>query len=134
MFELFKKMMRYCTVGAIALVVDYASYFLFTRLFDLPPYVANVAAYVCGNVVSFIGHRFFTFHSSNNPEVFREYVRFLTVTVFGLAISETVIIYSLNAGIVDFIGKGVAVILSGLFNFYVNSTWTFRPCAKNDKK
>jgi putative flippase GtrA len=121
-------------VGATASAVDYASYFLFTRLFHILPYSANIIAYICGNVVSFIGHRFFTFHTAGNPEVFREYAKFLLITVLGLAISQLVVVYSIKVGITDIIGKGAAVVVSGLFNFYCNSTWTFRSCAKNDKR
>ena len=119
-------MARYCTVGAVALVVDYASYFLLTRLFHIMPYVANIIAYACGNVVSFFGHRFFTFHTANNPQIIREYARFLLVTVAGLAISESIIVFSITVGIFDLIGKAAAVVVSGMFNFCINSAWTFR--------
>jgi putative flippase GtrA len=126
MLELMKKMTRYCVVGLVALVVDYASYFLFTRLFHIMPYSANIIAYVCGNVISFLGHRFFTFHTHNNSAAFREYAKFLLITVVGLAISELIVVYSIKAGISDFVGKGAAVAVSGMFNFYFNNIWTFR--------
>ncbi len=133
-FSFIKKITRYCMVGAVASLVDYGSYFLFTRLLYIAPHGANVVAYVCGNVVSFLGHRFFTFHTTDNPQIFREYARFLVVTIIGLAISQAIVVFSLQAGITDLIGKGFAVVVSGLFNFIVNSLWTFKPCANNDKK
>jgi putative flippase GtrA len=127
MLGLIKKMTRYCAVGLVALAVDYASYFLFTRLFHMMPYAANIVAYCCGNIISFIGHRFFTFHTTGNPAVFREYAKFALITVLGLAISEFIVVYSIKTGISDFIGKGAAVVVSGMFNFYFNNIWTFRP-------
>ena len=134
MLDQIKKVARYCVVGSVALLVDYASYFFFTRSLHLAPYAANILAYCCGNVFSFVGHRFITFHAGGSPKIFSQYLRFLVVTVIGLTVSEFVILLTIDRGIPDIYGKAAAVLLSGVCNFYLNSVWTFKVSAKTPVK
>jgi putative flippase GtrA len=134
MLEEIKKMARYVAVGAVSAVVDFGSYFLFTRFLGLSPDPGNVAAYCVGNVVSFFGHHFFTFEEKGTKHIFREYAKFVAVTLLGLGVSQAVVVSSIAIGIPDLVGKAAAVLVSGLFNFILNSVWTFRPRAKTPAK
>jgi dolichol-phosphate mannosyltransferase len=124
MKKTFFQLVRYVGVGATATGADYGSYYLLTRAFGLGVYVSNPLAYLAGNVISFLGHRFITFRSAGKP--FGEYVRFLCVTAVGLGISQLAIWVSLSLGFHDLVAKALAVIVSGCFNYLANRFWTFR--------
>lgn len=120
----FFQFFRYALVGGAATAADYGSYYLLTRSASLDSLVANPLSYLAGNVVSFVGHRTITFHS--HGQVAPQYLRFIGVTIVGIIISQLVVWVSLRLGVYDLIGKAFAVALSGLFNYLVNRSWTFR--------
>jgi putative flippase GtrA len=124
MKKTFFQLVRYVAVGGAATAVDYGSYYFLTRGLSVGVLAANPLAYLAGNVVSFLGHRFITFRSEGKP--LGEYVRFLLVTAIGLAVSQTVFVVLVWLGVHDLISKAAAVIVSGCFNYLANRFWTFR--------
>jgi len=115
----------YLAVGLTSTGFDYGAYYLLTRHGDMSSLAANPVAYMAGNVISFFGHRVFTFHSRGNP-IF-EYIRFIIVTGFGLGVSQLVLWACLKIGFHDLLAKGFSVFLSGFCNYLANRFWTFRP-------
>lgn len=124
MKKTFFQLIRYVTVGGAATAVDYGLYYFLTRGAFFDALAANPLAYLAGNVVSFLGHRFITFRSVSKP--FAEYFRFLLVTTIGLAVSQAIMVFFVRLGVHDLISKAVAIVMSGCFNYLANRFWTFR--------
>jgi putative flippase GtrA len=116
--------LRYVLVGGAATVADYGSYYLLTRASGMDSLTANPLSYMAGNVISFLGHRNVTFRSRGR--VSSQYLRFICVTVVGIAISQLAIWSLLRLGAHDLVSKAFSVAASGFFNYTANRFWTFK--------
>lgn len=64
MNQTFKQMIRFLFIGGLAVGVDFVVYFgLLFLLPSIPIQLSKAISYLCGMVVSFVGHRTFVFEA-----------------------------------------------------------------------
>ncbi len=123
MKKTFFELVRYVSVGLMATIVDYGTYYLLTRFFFFSATISNPVSYLCGNVVSFFGQRTITFRSHGHTG--KQYLRFLVVNAAGLIVSQVTLVALMYFGVNDLFAKAAGVITSGSFNYLANRFWTF---------
>lgn len=92
--DLFLKFFRFIFVGITGAVMDFSFTYLIKEKAKIHKLIANAFGFTMGASTTFIFNRLYTFHS-NNPEILTQYIKFIVVSSFGLAIN-TLIIYLLT--------------------------------------
>jgi putative flippase GtrA len=83
------------------------------------PLHANLAAFCVAFLVSYLGHRYFTFKAPGAP------VRFLAAALLGLLVNNVVLVALLAAGLSDRLAIGVAALAAPGVVFLVSKFWVF---------
>lgn len=123
---------RFVVVGVLNTAIDVALLLLLTTL-GLPMVLANVISTSVAFGFSFLANRSFTFRSDGDARV--QILKFACVTLFGLWVLQPIIIWavsSLAAGLMPpaaalLIGKGVATVVSMLWNYLLYARFVFPP-------
>lgn len=114
---------RFGVVG----VTSTAVYFLTGLAFEyagLPVLVGNAAAYLLGFIVSYFGHKLWSFpsavrHSGALP-------RFIVVWFAGLLLNTLIIWLGIRLGLAYIVAMCAAIAFVPLFTYFVNRFWVFR--------
>lgn len=120
-----RQFIKFAMVGVVNTSTSFTIYFVVTRLFGIPPLVANAAAFIVAVSVSYTLNKRWTFRDPRRASA-GQYSRFVIINIVGLALSE-LIIAALHHGlgwndIVAFFG---AVVIVMFWNFGANKLWTF---------
>lgn len=120
------KAAKFALVGVANTLIDYGVFTLLTQLAGTQLYLANVIAYGCGMLNSYVWNRSWTFRSRErffSPALLRFVV--LNLAMAGLS---TVLLYGFHQllGLSDLIAKGGATLLTLAVNFLCNRLWVFR--------
>ncbi|MBI4449442.1 GtrA family protein [Candidatus Uhrbacteria bacterium] len=130
-----KTFVRYCTVGATNTVLDFAIYTILTRgwPFWRAHYLfANACSFVVVVTWSFFWHRRWTFRDRSSQRL-ASYVKFVTVTLGGIAIAQSVLFVGVRFfHVMDLIAKVFAGPLVVLWNFLMYRCWAFRGSRRVD--
>lgn len=87
-FPLLLQLLRFGITGGLATVTHFTTVILLVKFALLHPLSANVFGFLCGFVVSFSGHRFWTF--SDSTQLVRITLqRFLLVTVINFICNQS---------------------------------------------
>jgi len=130
LFEFFK----FAVVGVTGTVVDFATYAILTRIFDLYYITATCISVFLAIVNNFFLNKYWTFKKGRSGKAKTEYVKFFVVSVVN---------YFLNIGITwfivekttaeaafgtyeDFFAKVVAIGIVLFSNYFGNKFWTFK--------
>ena len=117
------RFVRYVMIGGGAAVADLFTFQLFYNL-GSGVVASNFAAVSVGMMLSFFLNSYFNYRKTDF--MFRRFVRFLFVALFGF-IFGTIVIFSLNAlGIQVLIAKIASMAFVAILQFTLNSVWTFR--------
>lgn len=66
------ELVRFAGVGLFAVATDFVVYFaLLFVLPVIPTVTAKTISYICGNIVSFVGHRTFVFRATNKRAIYQ---------------------------------------------------------------
>lgn len=120
---------RYFIVGASNILIDFVIYVAFTRGWDFwrEHYLwANCISFLAVVTWSFFWNKFWTFKERSDT-YHMQYVKFILVTVVGLAIYQS----TLAIGVeyfrqLDLIAKLIATPAMALWNYCMHKFWTFR--------
>ncbi len=119
---------RFAVVGVTNTIVDYGAFIILTRLVGLDPLKANPIAVEIAIIWSFSWNNLWTFSNRKVSQPF--YVRFLVfqfISLGGLALSQTsLLIFNKFFDIFDLVAKALTIPLVLVFNYLLNSRWTFR--------
>jgi dolichyl-phosphate beta-glucosyltransferase len=119
---------RFAIVGVTNTIVDYGAFIVLTRLVGLDPLKANPIAVEIAIIWSFSWNNLWTFSERKISQPF--YVRFLVfqfISLGGLALSQTsLLIFNKFFDIFDLIAKALTIPIVLVFNYLLNSRWTFR--------
>lgn len=85
----FSQLARFGGVGVLATVVHIAVGLAARNFFGFAPLLSNLAGFGVAVLVSYVGHARFTFGTTNSP--FPQFLRFVFVAVFGLAVSTSTV-------------------------------------------
>ena len=79
------QIIRFGGIGGLVTIVHVFIALMVRSAFDFSPFQANFVGFFCAVLLSYIGHARFTFGASETP--FPQFLRFLFVALFGLAVS-----------------------------------------------
>jgi putative flippase GtrA len=116
---------RFIGVGLFSTLIYFTMSGGLMALFRTDPKVANVAAYLTGMAVSYLGHRHVTFQSSGAMR--SEVLRFALTHGVNLILS-TLLIWCLvdRLGVNRFAGVALATLLVMAISFVIMQLWVFR--------
>jgi putative flippase GtrA len=118
---------RYFVVSAAALAVDFALLVLLTEVARLHYLVSNVASFVAGSLIAYLGSIYWAFSRRALAVPAIEFSLFALIGVGGLAVNELALWLSAHAlGAPYPAAKLAAAALSFLFNYAVRRTILFR--------
>jgi len=123
---------RFAIVGASGTVVDYSLFFILTRLILLPPLVANPIAVEAAIIWNFAWNNRWTFSGREiAAPTWKRFVIFQFVSLGGLLLSQnSLFIFNRFLGILDLLAKALTIPIIAVFNYIVNSRWTFRDISR----
>jgi len=119
MYGLFEQKIKFAIASAIATLVDYMLYLLFTLYFFFAPVPSNIVSSFCGMVVNFLLHKRMVF--TLQRKVHHAFLLSLLVSVGGIGLG-TFIIYLLTQEVFflkhQYITKLIATGIVFFYNFY----------------
>jgi putative flippase GtrA len=119
------KFLKFCMVGSSGMIIDFGTTWLLKEKARVNKYLANSTGFVLAATSNYILNRFWTFHSANR-QVVTEYLCFIIISVFGLAINNFVVyILTERMKFNFYLSKLFAVGIVILWNFSMNYLFTF---------
>jgi len=123
---------RFAIVGVSNTIVDYGLFYLLTRS-ELDPLVANPISVETAIIWSFTWNSLWTFSERKNTQpLLARAATFQFVQLGGLALSQiSLVLLHVYAQIPDLISKAATIPVVLVFNYLLNSRWTFSERAKS---
>lgn len=123
-----KELVKYSIVGNLSNLLDFSLYIYLTRAFIFwrEHYLtANLITLLLASVTRFAFHKHWTFRDSSK-QTHIQYIKFITILIIGLALSELVLFLSVeHLSLYDILGKLIAVVIGTLITYYFTRTWVF---------
>ena len=119
---------QFSIVGASNTVVDIGVLYLLTRLFGMGPISANLISVEIAIIWSFTWNSLWTF-SQRNPQdsLIKKLLIFQFVSLGGYVVNQIMfLLFFEMVGIFDLFAKVLTVPFTLVFNYILNSRWTFR--------
>ena len=127
--KIVRQFVKFCMVGVVNTIIDYAVYLFFSRLVGLYFLYANIIAILVAMTFSFVINKYWTFRNKEN-KLKSQYVKFALVNSVYFIINNSIFFALVNYfEVLDLWSKLVAIIIGTFWNFFANRYWTF-----NDKK
>ncbi len=125
-FHIFKQLIRYGIVGSLAFCTQFFVVVLLVHFLNFMPIHANIYGFCCGFIVSFLGHRFWTFHQSTR-KMHKLFLHFLFIGLINLALNQTLYYLFLTKLHLHYVPALVLVIaIATSIVFCINKLWVFR--------
>lgn len=125
----FKQFVKFGLVGVTNTAVDLGVYVALTRLtyfWGMHLVAASVISFSLAATWSYYWNKLWTFQDRRKITL-QEFSMFFLVSIGGLLIHAGVLWFAVNVLVIyDLLGKVFAVILSIIWNFFINRYWTFR--------
>ena len=137
---LITKFLKFGVVGASGMVVDFGVLILMRDVVGLPDLWANTISFTAAATSNYFLNRIWTFRSKDK-QVGVEYLKFLAVSIVGLAINNGVLwlssllwpeAYNSSVNLVGvdidvfYLFKLLAIAVTTVWNFFGNMLFTFR--------
>ena len=125
---------KFAIVGATNTVVDITALFLFTRLLGISAVSANLISVEIAIIWSFTWNSLWTFSNRNTQDsLLKRFLIFQFVSLGGYVINQIMFVLFFEVmGVFDLFAKVLTVPFTLVFNYVLNSRWTFRD-AKSGK-
>lgn len=134
LYQIYKKrtFVKFAIVGLSGTLVDYLSYFILTRIFNLPFLKANPIAVELAIIWNFTFNSLWTFSSRQKQKSFSaKFLTFQFVSLGGLMLSQIqILLYTHYLSVFDLFAKVLTIPVVAIFNYFINSRWTFRELSK----
>lgn len=119
------KFLKFGAVGLSGMAVDFGITFLFKEKFRFNKYVSNTCGFFAAASSNFILNRLWTFQSTD-PAVAFQYVKFLSLSIVGVLLSNA-IIYLLHGRWKwnFYFAKLVSIAVVMFWNFFASYFFTF---------
>jgi putative flippase GtrA len=125
--------LRFGTVGVVNTLIDFSVLF-FLKWLGIPIFVANIGSTTTAFCFSFFANKKYTFKSIGG-NVKREVILFVIITLFGLWVLQTGVIFLVTQALLSvvmsddlrvFIAKILAIIVSLIWNYTLYSRVVFK--------
>jgi len=122
---LFYKFLKFGTVGLSGMVVDFGITFLLKEKFRVNKYASNTCGFLAAASSNFVLNRLWTFQS-DNPAVAFQYMKFLSLSIVGVLLSNA-IIYQLHERLKwnFYLAKLISIGVVLFWNFFASYFITF---------
>ena len=120
----FGRFARFCLVGLANTGVHMAVVLLLAEILRWQPTWANVSAFICANLFSYAVNSRWTFASMQGDRT--RYLRFLAVSLTGLAISWACVRLAIQLNLHYLIGVAGSVLLVAVSGYVLNRLFVFR--------
>lgn len=119
------KFLKFGVVGFSGVFVDFATTFVCKERFKVQKYISNAIGFTVAASTNYILNRIWTFQS-HNPQIATEYIKFLSVSMIGLAVN-TFILWALVSKYNKhfYVSKLFAIAVVTIWNFVANLLFTF---------
>ena len=128
-----KKIITYCTVGSIAMVVDISVFVILSENVNLSFTLSRLLAFAIAASTTWLGNRYLTFSTATRQGPIAQVTRHFCATALALCFNLTFCSLLLlnsyfhkNEVQAVFIG----IVLTTALNFYLSKTWVFSPSAE----
>lgn len=123
---------RFSVVGTSNTVVDYGLFYILTRMAHLDALTANPISVEIAIIWSFIWNNLWTFSERKvDKPLFNRFFIFNFVSIGALMLSQIgLLLLNKYVGVYDLLAKALTIPIVLLFNYFLNSRWTFRDTAK----
>lgn len=124
------RFLKFCLVGGSGVGVNLGSYWLLTRFLHLNRFTALAIGFEASVVSNFLLNNFFTFSDrrvSKPLPLLVQFVKFNLISLAGLGIQEGSL-WLLNSvlNVHDIIAVLIGIILATLWNYFLNTWWTWK--------
>lgn len=116
------QLLRYCLVGAVNTLTHFLLLIGLVEKAGLQPALANVLAFVLANMLSFVWNSLFTFASKLG---WQRYLKFLAVSLIGLAISYYTVNAATALGWHYLIGAAIGIAINIAVGFVLSKKLVF---------
>ncbi len=123
-----RTMVRFAVVGVTNTLVDYSLFYLLTRFLGFHALLANPISVETAIMWSFTWNSLWTFSERKlDQNIFSRFVVFQIVSLGGLLLSQiSLLVFTHYLGIFDLFSKALSIPIVLVFNYLLNSRWTFR--------
>lgn len=119
------KFIKFCAVGFSGMVIDFSITWILKEKLRINKYIANSTGFILAATSNYFINHFWTFESNNN-RIFVEYITFIIISIFGLAINNFLIfIFSDKMKYNFYLSKLFAITITTVWNFVMNFFFTF---------
>ncbi len=123
--ELIYKFLKFGVVGFSGVFVDFGITALSKEVLKIPKYISNGIGFTVAATSNYFFNRWWTFQSQN-PEVMTEYLKFIGISLIGLAINTAILWLLVSRGKINFyLSKLGAIAVVTIWNFAMNYLFTF---------
>jgi putative flippase GtrA len=117
-----EKFLKFCLVGGVGMVVDFAVTYACKELLRINKYVANALGFIVAATSNYALNRLWTFHSRGSIPT--EYAKFIAVALVGLGVNSAVIYllvekFKLPFYFAKLLAIGVATVWNFLMSYFV---------------
>lgn len=121
----FAKLGRFASVGIVSTAGYFAFGWAFARLAGFPPLGASAAAYACAALISYLGHRSFTFRSDRAHAAAAP--RFAALTALGFAVAGALAAIGERLGLPVEVALAATCVAIPAINFVAMDRGVFQP-------
>ena len=124
----YRTFLQFSIVGVTNTVVDIAALYFLTRLIGISPVSANLISVEMAIIWSFTWNSLWTFSQRNTQDsLVKKFLIFQFVSLGGYVVNQIMFLMFFEIfGIFDLIAKVLTVPFTLIFNYLLNSRWTFR--------
>lgn len=124
--DLFYQLMRFSMTGATAASVHYFVVVIIVEIFKLDPLWVNVIGFGSGFIISFFGHRYWTFADSNR-HIMIGLPMFLVVAGINFGINQSLFYLFLRIfNLQYYFALLIVLCIMALITFLLSKLWVFR--------
>lgn len=120
-----KRFLKYSSVVLSGTIIDFSVLLLLVEFFSLNVLVANSVSFLLAVINNYILNRIWTFEDKNK-KIAQQFSKFVCVSVVGFAINFFLMATLLRFGIWYVIAKTAVIVVVLIWNFSMNSFWTFK--------
>ena len=126
LIEKYHEQISYLFWGGMTTLVSYATYFVFSRLFDLDPLISNVLSWICAVAFAYVTNKIFVFRSASwEPGVVANEVwKFVSARIFSFFLEMAIMfvfvtVLHFNDMIIKILANIIVIILNYVLSKFV---------------
>jgi putative flippase GtrA len=121
---------RFGVVGFSASIVNFVIVIFLVELFHMYPLLANLFAFFTAFIVSYIGHRYWTFAHKDHRFI-KCMPKFFITALLSLTVSEGLYYFMLRYKVSYEIGLLLVIVIVAFLSFTLSKFWAFRVSQNN---